>query len=234
MSKLGLALLLLGILAMGAGAQIAFPLAPQVAPEDVIAFLATLPVPEELKEPLAGEMLAAMGEGRLSPGIAMAFLQALSALSPQEQVQGLEVMLSALVGEMIVDPLLNEALQGLRLARPWAQVLNILQLRLGLLSATQAVFIQQGIIPLRPAQEHAPPDLDAALLVLEVAWAIGDHLISGNSPADAVGMEQLVQARLRRLRGSLLPVQLVDSVLDRLSPALIQEIVALALNPERR
>jgi hypothetical protein len=234
MRKLALALTLCLALAAGGGAQISFPLAPQVAPEEVLAFLATLPVPEELKEPLAGEMLAGMSEGRLSPRIAMAFLQALSQLSPQEQAQGLEVMLSALMGEMIVDQLLNEALHGLRLASPWPQVLNILQLRLGLLSATQSVLSHHGLIPLRSAYSEAPPDLGCALLVLEVAWAIGDHLISGHSPADAAAMEELIHARLTRLRGTLLPVQLVDPLLAQLSPALVQEIVALALNPERR
>jgi len=43
-----------------------------------------------------------------------------------------------------------------------------------------------------------------------------------------------VETRLFRLRDRILPAELVDPVLEALSPALIQEIVELALNPERR
>lgn len=226
---------LIGVLA---GAQT--PLAPPASPDQVLELLQALPAPPDLKESLAGELTAAMNEQRLTPGVALAFLGEVAELSQADREDALGILNHALAGGYILDPLLNEALKGLRLGRPWPEVAGVLKLRIRLLDATQQVLQWQGVVlrplgeaqplPQRAPQPGPPPE---AALVLEIAWAIGDFLVAGGSPADAVSMVEKVEERLLRLRG-LLPVELVDHLLAELSPALVRQIVGLALSPERR
>lgn len=226
---------LIGVLA---GAQT--PLAPPASPDQVLELLQALPAPPDLKESLAGELTAAMNEQRLTPGVALAFLGEVAELSQAYREDALGILNHALAGGYILDPLLNEALKGLRLGRPWPEVAGVLKLRIRLLDATQQVLQWQGVVlrplgeaqplPQRAPQPGPPPE---AALVLEIAWAIGDFLVAGGSPADAVSVVEKVEERLLRLRG-LLPVELVDHLLAELSPALVRQIVGLALSPERR
>jgi len=74
----------------------------------------------------------------------------------------------------------------------------------------------------------------SAKLISELAWAIGDYLSPGGSPTDAATIESKVRERLVRLRGTALAPGVVDPLIAVLSPALVQEIAGLALNPERR
>lgn len=207
------------------------PLAPAASPNDVLALLQSLSISPELKNELLEEVPSAMATGRLSPQVAVPFLQALSAL-PQTQIeQTLSIVREALGEKFIVDPLLNETLKGLRLARPWPEVIGMLQLRLALLTATRTVLQAHGLLPITPKGTSPFP---STKLVLELAWAIGDYLSSGGSPADGATMESMVRKRLVRLRGTALPPEVVDPLIAVLSPALVQEIAGLALNPERR
>ena len=228
---------LIGVLA---GAQT--PLAPPASPDQVLELLQALPAPPDLKESLAGELTAAMNEQRLTPGVALAFLGEVAELSQADREDALGILNHALAGGYILDPLLNEALKGLRrLGRPWPEVAGVLKLRIRLLDATQQVLQWQGVVlmplgeaqplPQRAPQPGPPPE---AALVLEIAWAIGDFLVAGGSPADAVSMVGKVEERLLRLRGWLLPAELVDHLLAELSPALVRQIAGLALSPERR
>ena len=207
------------------------PQAPAASPNDVLALLQSLSISPELKGELLGEVSSALATGQLSPGVAVPFLQALSAL-PQAQIeQTLNIVREALGEKFIVDPLLNETLKGLRLARPWPEVMGMLQLRLALLTATRTVLQAHGLVPITPKGTSPSP---STKLVLELAWAIGDYLTSGGSPADGATMESMVRNRLVRLRGTALPPEVVDPLIAVLSPALVQEIAGLALNPERR
>jgi len=222
----GLALLAVAGLSSG---QV--PLGPAASPNDVLALLQSLSISPELKSELLGEVSSALATGQLSPGVAVPFLQALSAL-PQAQIeQTLNIVREALGEKFIVDPLLNETLKGLRLARPWPEVMGMLQLRLALLTATRTVLQAHGLVPITPKGTSPSP---FTKLVLELAWAIGDYLTSGGSPADGATMESMVRNRLVRLRGTALPPEVVDPLIAVLSPALVQEIAGLALNPERR
>ena len=207
------------------------PQAPAASPNDVLALLQSLPISPELKSELLGEVPSALATGQLSPGVAVPFLQALSAL-PQAQIeQTLSIVCEALGEKFIVDPLLLETLKGLRLARPWPEVMGMLQLRLALLTATRTVLQAHGLVPITPKGTSPSP---STKLVLELAWAIGDYLTSGGSPADGATMESMVRNRLVRLRGTALPPEVVDPLIAVLSPALVQEIAGLALSPERR
>jgi len=220
------------LLVMGGFVSGQVPLAPTVGPNEVLALLQSLPISPELKSKLQGEMSSALATGYLSPGVAFPFLQALSAL-PQAQIeQALSLVREALGEKLVVDPLLNEALKGLRLVRPWPEVMGMLQLRLALLKATGAVLQAHGLVPV-PTPKGSSPFLSAKL-VLELAWAIGDYLVAGGSPVDGATMESMVRNRLIRLRGTALPPEVVDPLIAVLSPALVQEIAGLALNPERR
>jgi len=208
------------------------PLGPAASPNDVLALLQSLSISPELKGELLGEVSSALATGQLSPGVAVPFLQALSAL-PQAQIeQTLNIVREALGEKFIVDPLLNETLKGLRLARPWPEVMGMLQLRLALLTATRTVLQAHGLVPVPTPKGISPSP--STKLVLELAWAIGDYLSSGGSPADGATMESMVRNRLVRLRGTALPPEVVDPLIAVLSPALVQEIAGLALNPERR
>lgn len=216
------------------------PLAPEVPPEEVLALVRALEIPDELKVGAQLELSPAMAEGRLTPGVAFAFLSEVQGLSPGEQADALAMLVQGLEQGFILDPLLNEALKGLRLNRPWPEVAGVLELRVNLLVATQQVLESRGLLSppvgtplyeLRTTQSGISP---AMQLVLETAWAIGDFLVAGGSPADVVPMASLLKSRLSRLRDWGLPSQLVDPVLESLSPILVQEIVELALNPERR
>ena len=234
MKKLFLPVLLL---ALGTATWGQVPLAPAVGPAEVLAFLQSMPIPTELKLDLTGEMTAAMAEGRLTPGVALPFLQECASLPPEQTEEVLLIVLHALAGEFIVDPLLNEALKGIRLSRPWPEVTGILRLRLALLEATRDVLTGQRLVPESPPPGYrstVPTPSPSAKVILETAWAIGDFLIAGGNPADGAGMEALVRMRLTRLSGSVLPSQVVNPLLAVLSPALMQEITRLALNPERR
>ena len=219
------------LLAMAGLSSGQVPLAPAASPNDVLALLQSLSISPELKSELLGEVSSALATGQLSPGVAVPFLQALSAL-PQAQIeQTLSIVREALGEKFIVDPLLNETLKGLRLARPWPEVMGMLQLRLALLTATRTVLQAHGLVPITPKGISPSP---STKLVLELAWAIGDYLTSGGSPADGATMESMVRNRLVRLRGTALPPEVVDPLIAVLSPALVQEIAGLALNPERR
>jgi len=215
------------------------PLAPAVPADEVLQLVQGLAIPDDLKAQVQAELVAAMAEGRLTPGVAYAFLSEVQSLSPGEQTDAMAMLVHALQGGFILDPLLNEALKGLRLNRPWPEVAGVLGLRINLLVAAQQVLGSQGLLAspaprygFRTTSASGPPP--TAKLVLETAWAIGDFLVAGGSPADLIPMTSLVETRLFRLRDRILPAELVDPVLEALSPALIQEIVELALNPERR
>jgi hypothetical protein len=215
------------------------PLAPAVPADEVLQLVQGLAIPDDLKAQVQAELVAAMAEGRLTPGVAYAFLSEVQSLSPGEQTDAMTMLVHALQGGFILDPLLNEALKGLRLNRPWPEVAGVLGLRINLLVAAQQVLGSQGLLAspapqygFRTTSASGPPP--TAELVLETAWAIGDFLVAGGSPADLIPMTSLVETRLSRLRDRILPAELVDPVLEALSPALIQEIVELALNPERR
>ena len=222
----GLALLVVAGLASG---QV--PLAPAASPNDVLTLLQSLPISPELKSELLGEVPSALATGLLSPRVAVPFLQALSAL-PQAQIeQTLSLVHEALEEKFIVDPLLLETLKGLRLARPWPEVMGTLQRRFALLRATRTVLQAHGLLPMTPKGINPSP---STKLISELAWAIGDYLSSGGSPADAATMESMVRERLVRLRGTALAPGVVDPLIAVLSPALVQEIAGLALNPERR
>lgn len=229
------------VLLMGGLGWAQVPLAPPATPDQVLELLQTLPAPPDLKQSLTGELIAAMQEARLTPGVALAFLKEVAELSQADREDALGILNHALAGGYILDPLLNAALKGLRLGRPWSEVAGVLKLRIRLLDTTQQVFQRQGVLlmPLGEAQPSVlrapqPGPLPEAKLVLETAWAIGDFLVAGGSPADAGSMAREVEERLLRLRGWLLPADLVDRLLAELSPALIQQIVGLALSPERQ
>ena len=222
----GLALLAVAGLASG---QV--PLAPAASPNDVLTLLQSLPISPELKSELLGEVPSALATGLLSPRVAVPFLQALSAL-PQAQIeQTLSLVHEALEEKFIVDPLLLETLKGLRLARPWPEVMGTLQRRFALLRATRTVLQAHGLLPMTPKGTSPSP---SAKLISELAWAIGDYLSPGGSPTDAATIESKVRERLVRLRGTALAPGVVDPLIAALSPALVQEIAGLALNPERR
>ena len=207
------------------------PLGPAASPNDVLTLLQSLPISPELKSELLGEVPSALATGLLSPRVAVPFLQALSAL-PQAQIeQTLSLVHEALEEKFIVDPLLLETLKGLRLARPWPEVMGMLQLRFALLRATRRVLQAHGLVPMTPKGISPSP---STKLISELAWAIGDYLSPGGSPADAATMESMVRERLVRLRGTALAPGVVDPLIAVLSPALVQEIAGLALNPERR
>ena len=207
------------------------PLGPAASPNDVLTLLQSLPISPELKSELLGEAPSALATGLLSPRVAVPFLQALSAL-PQAQIeQTLNLVHEALREKFIVDPLLLETLKGLRLARPWSEVMGTLQRRFALLRATRTVLQAHGLLPMTPKGINPSP---SAKLISELAWAIGDYLSPGGSPTDAATIESKVRERLVRLRGTALAPGVVDPLIAALSPALVQEIAGLALNPERR
>ncbi|MGC9530022.1 MAG: hypothetical protein ACP5G2_05310 [Candidatus Bipolaricaulaceae bacterium] len=211
------------------------PFAPQAGPEAVLALVDQLSLPAELKAQLAAAAGAAMSQGRLTPGVGVAFLERMHALPSGQAEPALRVVVDALAGGFLVDPLLNEALKGLRLRRPWQEVVAVLRLRLALLEAARQVLAQQGVLP------RAAPTMGGGgsapvgdVLVLETAWAVGDFLLAEGTPDDGSGMAALLRQRLTSLRQTVLSPQEVDPLLAVLSPALAREIARLALDPERR
>ena len=217
------------------------PLAPVVSPQDVLGVLAGMSVSESLKGEVAPLLTGAMQGGRLTPGVAYAYLSEVGRLPPADQTSALELLLTALKGKYPLDPLLNEALKGLRLRTPWPQVREILGLRIRLLDATQTTLERHGfalsisfqVAPLSKARVTAAFPAQERL-VLEVAWAVGDYLIGGGNPGNSAAIASLVKTRLQLLRGRVVPPSEVDPLLSMISPSLIQEIMGLALNTERR
>jgi hypothetical protein len=230
------------VVALGAwvGAQV--PLAPLVSPPDVLGALSSLAAPEQLKSQLEPLLLAAMQGGRLTPGVAYAFLTEVRRLAPADQTSALNLLLEALQGKYQLDPLLNEALKGLRLRTPWPAVREVLALRIKLLDATQTTLERHGfalsislkVSPLSRSQVVVAYPSPQERLVMEVAWAVGDYLIGGGNPGDSEAIASLVRTRLQRLRDRVLPAKEVDPLLALISPSLVQEIMGMALNTERR
>lgn len=212
------------------------PLAPVVGPNEVLAFLGTMALPEELRAALTPAMQMGMESGRLTPGVAYTALQSLASLSPAQATEALSLVLAALTGGFSGDPLLNEMLKGIRLSRPWKEIMTMVQFRLDLLRATRQVLTLRGVVSLTRLEKGiamVPSTKDQLALETEMAWAIGDFILSGRNPADGFEMESFVRQRLFYLRGVISP-QVVDQLLAVLSPALVQEIINLALQPERR
>lgn len=234
MTRWGWVLVLISLVGGPVWGQV--PLAPAVSPDAVVELVQGLSIPDDVKAQAQGELLAAMADGRLTPGVAFSFLSEIQDLSPGDQTDAVTTLDRALERGLILDPLLNEALKGLRLGRPWPEVQAVLSLRINLLIATDEVFRTHRLLPLQQFEVRAPQPSPPprAELVLETAWAIGDYLVAGGSPADVGPITSLVETRLTRLRGRVLPADLVDPVLASVSPALVQEIMELALNPERR
>jgi len=214
----------LGLCALG---QVQY--GPSATPAQVLELLEALAASPAMKWQTRGGLAAAMEDGRLTPQVAYALFLKLQGLSPGDQEAALQVLIEPLQGGYPLDRLFNEALKGLRLSRPWPEVEGVIRLRVGLLKATGQVLERYGLLP----QPGMRTD-NGERLVLEVAWAVGDHLVAGGSPADTGGMSSLVKTRLARLRERVLPAWLVDPLLQAISPALLSELVGLALDQERR
>lgn len=203
--------------AVGGTAQV--PLSPSPTPTEVLDFLQTMPVSPQLKSALAPVLSVGLATKRASSQFALPFLRQLSVRPAAQAEEALTVIHRALQRGFIVDPLMTEVLKGLQMGQPWERVREILWIRYNSLVAAQQVLLRHGIVGVG-SQAPGGPLLDQDRLILEMAWAVGDyHFVQ---PQET--LEAYVRARFLKLRGPVLPPNLVDPLLAVLTQDLVQQI----------
>lgn len=208
----------------------ASPVVSQASPDEVRDAMRAVPAARELKEAILPLLDVAMDAGRVTPGVAVLFLREMGRLGRSEAEAMLTLLLQGLRGQVPLNKWMNEGLKPWRMPRPpsWQDVLEQLELRMRLLLATRSALAGAGL------QEAVRNDCAFGEVLAEVAWAVGDFLVSeGRDPADSGALEQFVRGRLLRLRGTLVAAAL-DPLLDALSPEMVAGIVAEAFAPQRR
>ncbi|MCX6100924.1 MAG: hypothetical protein NTV92_05825 [Candidatus Bipolaricaulota bacterium] len=133
-----------------------------------------------------------------------------------------------------IDSLLNKANEGLARAVSLTSLAQLLQQRLRLLEESRDLFWSYRIFRATPG---APVAAGATALstsrfdslLSNVGDALGDYLESGGSPFESQQIYDQVQARLTLLAGSVLSAEDVDTVLSRISPADLAQIVRKVL-----
>ncbi len=227
-------LALLWALTFPAWGQVQLLGVPATTSNEVLTFLQGMEISAELKGTLSPLLSGAFATGRATPHVSLLLLRQLSP-RPREQVEeALTVFQLALAQGFIVDTgltgssLMNRVLMLLQMGQPWEQVVADLKLRYNLLVATRTVLLRYGVIGAF-SRHVGEPLLPEDRLVLEVAWAVGDYL--GQPPG---ALEVQVRGRLMQLRGAVLAPAVVDPLLMVLCPEMVQSIVVLAFQPERR
>lgn len=212
------------LLSMAVSAQLVLPPAPST--DEVLDFLKTMPISAELKALFAPVLSAGLSTGRATPGVSPPFLRQIAALSPAQAEEVVWVIHHALDRGFITDPLMNDVLKVLQMGQPWEAVLTNLKIRYNLLGAAQQVLIQYRIVGVGP-QGPGGPLLPQDRLVLEMAWAVGDFVIS--QPRES--LEAFVRSRFVKLRGAVLDPGDVDRLLEALTAELVQQIAYRAYGP---
>jgi hypothetical protein len=202
------------------------PLAPPPPPEEVLRFLQTMLISPELKAALAPVLGAGLATGRATSGVSLPFLRQLATVTPAQAEEALTIVHRALERGFIVDALMNDVLKILQMGQPWEAVTTNLWIHSNLLVVSQQVLIQYGIIGVGP-QGPGGPLLPQDRLILEMAWVVGDFVLS----QPRVPLEAFVRSRFEKLRGVVLDPAIVDSLLAALTPALVEEIARRAYGP---
>jgi len=229
------------LLALSGYAQVQFTL-PAVSPEDVLQWLRQSALPAAEKAVWLRILPQAFDEGLVDPKIAQAFFQRLVGTPPTFVGEITAIMEGLLAQGLPVTHLMNKVSQGITMGRPWAVITNEIRLRSSVLAATHA-----SLSPYRPkAEARASVSVRVGSFAfqartptwedveVEIAEAISDFIAGGGDINDWSGMEALARTRLLQLRGRGLPPNLVDPVLQVLTPQLIEGIVSQAFQIERR
>ncbi|HOD73471.1 MAG: hypothetical protein KA136_00525 [Candidatus Bipolaricaulis sp.] len=212
------------LLTVGTMAQV--PLAPVPTAEEVLQFLQGMPISAALKAALAPVLGAGLATGRATPAVSLPFLRGLATLPPPQAEEALSIVYRTLERGFMVDALMNDVLKVLKMGQPWEAVMTNLRIRANLLVASQQVLVQHGIVGVGP-QGPGGPLLPQDRLVVEMAWAVGDFVLS--QPREP--LEAFVRSRFQKLRGSVLDPSLVDPLLAALTPELVEQIARQAYGP---
>lgn len=233
---LSLTLLWLGL----AWGQTVSPAGPPPAPEEVLQFLSGMGFSPEFTAALTSTLSAGFKSGRTTTTVTLLLLQDLTKVPRDQAEQALEIVRYALSQGFIVDTgltgssMLNEVRKLLTLGRDWEEVLRILSLRLGFLLATRSVLGRHGLITVGALGPEVPLT-SADRLVLELSWAVGDFILWEGGSASDPRFLGYVQGRLNRLVAlGVLCSEDTGRVTAALTPTLLEEIVQLVFQPERR
>lgn len=233
-----LSLLFFGFVLFPVSQGITIPLRTP-APEEVLSFLAGMGLPPEFKAALSEALTLAFSTGRATTTVTLLLLQDLTAIPAEKAERGLEIIRYAISQGFIVDTglsgssMMNEVRKLLALGRSWEEIEYVLSLRLNFLLATRSTLARYGLVQLGkigPDVPLAPSDR----FVLEVAWAVGDFVLwEGGNPRDP-RILSFVRERLNRLCGiGVLPAE-ASKFAATLTPEILQEVVWLVFQPERR
>ena len=240
MRTLLLSLLVLGIWAGFVFGEAVFPLtAPAPSPAEVLNYLAEIGFSQEFTTALSTTLLLGFQTGRATTTVTLLLLQDLAKIPKEQAEQTLEILRYALSQGFIVDTgltgssMMNEARKLLALGRSGEEISRVLSLRLSFLLATRDVLGRYGLMPGSPASPDAPIT-PTDRLILELAWACGDFILwEGGGPSDPRFLP-FVQERLNRLCAvGVLPAE-AGRIGAALTPEILQEIVRLVFQPERR
>ncbi|MCS7240295.1 MAG: hypothetical protein NZ651_03505 [Candidatus Bipolaricaulota bacterium] len=213
---------------------------PPPRPNEVIDFLSAMGFSPEFTGAVAAALTAGFNSGRATTTVTLLFLQDLAKIPREQAERGLEIIRFALSQGFIVDTgfagssMMNEARKLLALGRSWEEVERVLSLRLGFLLATRSVLARYAVISL----SAIGPDVPLAAsdrLVLELAWAVGDFILWEGGTLGDPRFLGYVQGRLDRLASvGVLSSALTGRTVAVLTPSILEEIVRLAFQPERR
>lgn len=197
--------------------------------DDVLRYLRGMPVSQEIRLTLVIPMEQALRAGRATPMVTLTYLEHASGLPRAQMEQALEVLISGHQATLLMDPLMNKALKLWAMRRPWSDINDELHLRLRILLSAQDLMVSRQARSTVLLQT-ASCAVTQAMGVQEVGWAIGDHIATGMDIGDADAMVVRARERLLRLRGMAPCVDTVDALLEALSPELVREITARALD----
>jgi hypothetical protein len=194
----------------------------------------------EFTQALSVALLASFNSGRATTTVTYYLFQDLARLPKDQAEQALEIIRYALSQGFIVDTglagssMMNEARKLLVLGRSGEEIVRVLGLRLGFLVATRSVLTRYGLISLSeigPGVPLTPVDR----LILELAWAVGDFVLWESGALHDPRLFGFVQGRLNRLASlGVLSPDVTGRVAAALTPTILEEIVRLAFQPERR
>lgn len=197
--------------------------------DDVLRYLRGMPVSQEIRATLVGPMEQALRGGRATPMVTLTYLEHASELPRAQMEQALEVLVAGHQAGLLMDPLMNNALKLWAMRRPWSDINEELGLRLRILLSAQDLMVARRARS-TVALQTAICAVTQAMGVQEVGWAIGDHIATGMDIEDTDAMVVRARERLLRLRGMAPCVDTVDALLEALSPELVRDIVARAVD----
>jgi len=195
--------------------QPGFPANPLLS---LIHHIAHIPASQEDKESVLLLITRAMEEGLQIEGLIE---------------KGFELS-AALEEGLPIDGILLDALKGIAQRSPVVLIERKISQGLVLLRGVRDLLFEKDIFAVPVGGQRTIPSALPAprfnQLVVQIADAVSDYIEGGGSPFEGHALYELVGDRLRRLPAQVVPVEDVELVLERISPADLTRVTLAAVS----